>query len=120
MPFAADTKIKICMALELPITAPAYVETVDRALIDAQTYGGEPAVTLIEEYLTQYAVAQTALNAESANAGLIKADVLEWQAGAKTAGYRQEMQRLRSLIAKTLLLEHLMPTRSNRVSLRRG
>jgi hypothetical protein len=120
MPFAADTKIRICMVLELPITAPAYVEYVERALIDAQTYGGEPAVTLIEGYLTQYEAAQTALNTESANAGLIQADVLRWSETAKLKGYKDEMARLRMQIAKVLYLDNLTPNRTNRISIRRG
>jgi hypothetical protein len=120
MPFAADTKVKIMMALELPITVPAYVEYVERALLDAETYGGEAAVTAIENYLTQYEAAQTKLNQESANAGLIKADVLEWQPGARTGGFKQEMQRLRSLIANTLLLDSLMQGKPGRVQIRRG
>lgn len=119
MPFASDTKVKICIALELPVTAPAYVEYVERALIDAENYGGEVAVTMIEGYLTQYIAAQTKLNTESANSALIRAGSLEWQAGSRNAGYKQEMQRLKCQIAKVLLLEDLIQP-SNRISIRRG
>ncbi len=120
MPFAADTKIRICMALELPITAPAYVEYVERALMDAETYGGEAAVTMIEGYLTQYEAAQTALNAGANEAGLVRADVLEWDVHKKMGGYKEEMQRLKMRLAKVLLLEDLLRGSSNRVSIRRG
>ena len=108
------------MALELPITVPSYVQEVDRAMIDALNYGGETVVTQIESYLTQYFAAQTSLNSEAANAGLIRADVLEWQAGTRSAGYKNEMGRLRMAIAKILLLGHLLSSGGNRVSIKRG
>jgi hypothetical protein len=120
MPFAADTKIKICMALELPVTAPGYVEYVERALIDAENYGGEVAVTQIEGYLTQYETAQTALNTGAKDGGLIQADVLRWDSGRRLQGYKDEMQRLKMLIAKVLLLEDLIKPSGNRVQIRRG
>lgn len=121
MPFAADIKTRICLALGLPITAPRFVETVDRALLDAEAYGGQAAVTLITSYVTQYEAAQTALNSDAANNGLIRADVLEWAAGGKSRGYQSEMLRLRQQLAKTLLLEGLMRhSGPNRVSINRG
>ena len=120
MPFAAETKIKICMILELPVTAPAYVEYVERALIDAEAYGGEVAVTQIEGYITQYESAQTAMNAGAANAGLIRAKVLEWDVNRKQQGYKDEMQRLRLLIARVLLLEDLIKSKNNRIAINRG
>lgn len=116
MPWNASTKTKICLALGLPIIAPAYVEYVERALIDAEAYGGATAVSLIEGYLAQYEAAQTAVHAESANAGLIRADVLEWQPGARVAGHQQEMQRLRRLIADALAIK--LPTGGNRIPIR--
>lgn len=120
MPFAADTSIKIMMILELPITVSAYVERVNQALQDAQLHVGEAAVALIEGYVAQYQAAQTKLSSESANAALIRADVLEWAAGQRNVGYQQEMSRLRGLIAKTLMLDSLSPSKSGRVQIRRG
>lgn len=120
MPFAADTKVRIMMALELPIVVPAYVQTVERSLLDAEVYGGETVVTLIEGYLTQFEAAQTSLNGEAANVGLIQADVLRWESGKKTQGYLNEMARLRSLIAKVLMLEGLSKSSPNRISISRG
>lgn len=120
MPWASDTKAKICIALELPVTVPSYLQEVDRAMTDALAYGSETVVTQIEGYLTQYFAAQTSLNSEAGNAGLIRADVLEWQPNTRSAGYKQEMGRLRMSIAKILLLEHLLSSASNRVAIKRG
>lgn len=120
MPFAADTRIRIMMALELPITVPAYAESVNRALIDAEAYGGEATVGLIEGYLTQFETAQANLNSGSANAALVRADLLEWVPGQRNAGYQQEMRRLRNLIAKVLLLKHWVNQKSGHVPIRRG
>lgn len=119
MPFASTTKAKICMLLELPVTSAAYVGYVEGALNDAYAQLGETAVTQIEGFITQYEAAQTALNAESANSGLIRADVLEWSAGGKAKGYQNEMNRLKGQISKVLYLDHLIG-RSNRVAILRG
>lgn len=120
MPFAADTKVRVMMALELPLNVPAYVQHVQEALFSAETYGGDAAVTAIESYLTQYETAQTSLNSDSGNGGLIRADVLEWSPGGKTAGLQTEMGRLQMKIAKVLMLEDLMSNKPNRVKIRRS
>lgn len=120
MPFAEDTKVRVMMALELPLNIPAYVQYVQEALTSVETYGGDVAVTKIEALLTQFEAAQTGLNAESANAGLIRADVLEWQPGGKSGGYQKEMSRLRTTIASVLMLDDLMKSSANRVRIRRG
>lgn len=120
MSFAADTRLRIMMALELPITVPAYVEQVNRALLDAEVYGGEVAVTQIEGYLTQFEAAQASLSSDSANAALVRADVLEWAPGQRNSGYQKEVQRLRNLLAKVLLLDSLVDSFCNRVRIRRG
>jgi hypothetical protein len=115
MPFAATTRDRVMGALNLPITM-YYVQQVDQSLLHVEAWGGEPAVTRIEGYLTQYEAQATALNTGSASAGLVKADVLEWErGGGKLKGIKAEMGRLRGLIARSLLLDHL--TTSNSVRL---
>ena len=106
MPFAATTRDRVMGCLELPVTI-YYCQNVQDALNHAEAYGGEPAVTRIEGYLTQYEAQETALSEGTENAGLVKADVLEWALGGKTAGIKSEMQRLRQAVARSLLLEHL-------------
>ena len=108
MPFAEDTKVRVMMALKLPLNVPSYVQHVQEALTSVETYGGDIAVTKIEALLTQYETAQTKLNAESGDGSLIRADVVEWQPGGKTSGDRSEMQRLRTTNAKVLMLDDLM------------
>ncbi len=94
-------------ALALPVIV-FYVQHVDDALEHAQTYGGETTVTRIENYLTQYEAQETALSAAAEGAGLVRADVLEWAIGAKTGGFKSEMQRLRGLLADSLNLRGIM------------
>lgn len=120
MPFAEDTKVRVMMALELPLNVPAYVQYVQEALTSVETYGGDAAVTKIEALLTQFETAQTSLNTEAGNAGLIRADVLEWSETRKLQGYKDEMNRLRTAIAKVLMLDELMKNSANRVRIRRG
>lgn len=125
MPFAAGTRDRVMAALELPLE-PEWIELVDMALTRAETYGGDAAVTRITGYLTKLEAAEASLNSGAANAGLVRADVLEWAVGAKTAGYAQEMERLRGLILNSLFVpierERIKPAgvRSNRVRINRG
>jgi hypothetical protein len=72
--------------LELPVTI-YYCQNVQDALNHAEAYGGEPAVTRIEGYLDQYERKKQALSEGTENAGLVKADVLEWALGRQNGGH---------------------------------
>jgi hypothetical protein len=107
MPFASNTRDRVMGALELPVTI-YYVERVQDALNHAEVHGGDDAIARIEGYLDNYEAQESALNQESDQAGLIKADVLEWVPGGKTQGYKAAIARLRRQIAKALLLDSLV------------
>lgn len=94
--------------LNIPVIV-GYVDYVQRQLEHVQTHGGEAAVTRIEGYLTQYETQQTALVSNASNAGVIKADVVEFALGGFNAGTKSEMTRLRKLIATSLSLTHMTP-----------
>jgi hypothetical protein len=110
MPFASTTRDRIMGALELPVTV-YYVQRVQDALNHAEVHGGEDAIARIEGYLDKYDTQESALDQESDQAGLIKADVLAWVPGGKTQGYKAAIARLKRQIASALLLNSLV--RSN-------
>nr|WP_290224174.1 hypothetical protein [Trichocoleus desertorum] len=107
MPFASTTRDRVMGALELPVTV-YYVQRVQDALNHAEVHGGEDAVSRIEGYLDKYETQESALDQGADQAGLIKADVLEWSVGGKTQGYKAAIARLRKQIAKALLLDSLV------------
>lgn len=106
MPFTSETCDAIMGILELPVTV-YYVQQVQDALAHAEVHGGDAAVARIENYVAQYQVLENTMADEVGNASLIKADVLEWTPGGKTAGHKSQMSRLQRQIASSLLLKHL-------------
>jgi hypothetical protein len=100
-----QTKIEICLILGLPVSAPRWVDWVERAMVNAEARGGAALTGLIEGYVTAYRTAETALTDSSDQAGLIKADVLEWAPGARQSGYSSEMKRIQNVILNSLFTE---------------
>lgn len=101
----AKTKIDICLILGLPVSAPRWVDWVERAMVNAEARGGAALTELIEGYVTNFRTAETALSEGADQAGLIKADVLEWALGARQSGYTSEMKRIQTIILNTLFTE---------------
>jgi len=99
------TRVDVCTILGLPVAAPRWVEWVQRGMNNVETYGGERATGLVESWIEGYYTAETALNTGADQAGLIKADVLEWEPGYRQSGYQNEMKRFQGLILRTLFTE---------------
>lgn len=55
----AQTRVDILGALGLPMTAPRWVEWVERAMTRLEQINGQPGITLIEGYTTKYKAAET-------------------------------------------------------------
>lgn len=129
MPFASDAASRIMVALELPVVditsdlgnSTNYFDRVRRALEQAEVNGGEDLVTRIEGLLGEYEtqLAATSSAAQSGQSALIKADVLEWSAGAVSAGQKSELNRVRSQLAKLLGLDGIVGS-GHRIRLVRG
>ena len=129
MPFAADIRNRVLVALELPVVdvsadlhnSTNYFERVGRALTQAEVNGGEDLVTrittLLEDYESQ--LAAFSASAQSGESALIKADVLEWSAGAVAAGKRAELSRTKIQLARLLGLDGLL-SGGGRVRIVRG
>lgn len=97
--------IRVLIAIGLPVGP----YTTSQIQNDLNIIGASSAtlVTAIRGLLTQYEAAQTALstlNASSKGKTLVKADVLEWEAGlpGQTYGPEREMQRIRGLLMQYL------------------
>lgn len=132
MPFAATTRDRILNCLGLPVVAPRWIEYVQESMDRAANYGGETAIARIEGYLTKYETAETTRNTQAGASALIRADVLEWEAGKRNSGYETEMMHYRNLVLSSLFLaeerESVMVespyfggsnVRTNKVSIRR-
>jgi hypothetical protein len=104
--FADGTADRVVGALLLPANQD-YYELVNDRLVEAETSGGAAAIARITGLLDDYDAALLALSSatSSVNAGLIRADVLEWSPGSQTVGYQAEVDRLRAAIAAALLLQ---------------
>ena len=105
---APQTRIDVMAVLGLPLTAPRWLEWVDRAMDRVSTYGGDPAIALIEDYITKYQTAETNLNT-SADQQAIKIlgieDGIEYFEGGATKGFASEMNRYRNLLLDALFWE---------------
>ena len=129
MPFAATTRNRVLIALELPVVdvtadltnATNYIDRVQRALDQAQLNGGEDMVVRVEALLDSYEtqLAAYSTSAQSGQGALIKADVLEWAAGAVAANQKAEYLRVRSQLAQLLGLDGLIGS-GHRVRVVRG
>lgn len=129
MPFAATTRNRILVALELPVVdvtadltnATNYIDRVQRALDQALLNGGEDMVVRVEALLDSYEtqLAAYSTSAQSGQGALIKADVLEWAAGAVAANQKAEYLRVRSQLAQLLGLDGLIGN-GHRVRVVRG
>lgn len=129
MPFPPNTANRVIVALEMPAVnvvanlgnSTNYFERVRRALAQAELNGGEDLVTrittLLEDYESQLAAFST--SAQSGESALIKADVLEWSAGAVAAGKRAELSRTKMQLARLLGLDGLL-SGGGRVRIVRG
>lgn len=75
---------------------PQIVGAMDRAFDQAEStrsgYGAN-LVSRVESYVSKVNSYDTQIDADAANAGLKKADVLEWEQGGKLSGLRQERSR---------------------------
>jgi hypothetical protein len=129
MPFAVTTRNRVLVALELPVVdvtadlsnATNYIDRVQRALDQAQLNGGEDMVVRVEALLDSYEtqLAAYSSSAQSGQGALIKADVLEWAAGAVSANQKAEYLRVRSQLAQLLGLDGLIGN-GHRVRVVRG
>lgn len=100
-----QTRTDILGALGLPLTAPRWVEWVERAMTRLEDYNGQSGVDLVEGYVTRFQAAETAANTASGDAGIKKLDVIEYFPGGSTSGYETEMKRYRSKLLDTLFWE---------------
>ena len=102
------TRTQVMGALGLPMTAPNWVEWVQRALDRLETYNGQDGINLIEDYVAKYEAAQTSLNNGASDQGIkilrIGAGIEYFEDGA-TKGYAYEMRRYRNLLLDTLFWE---------------
>lgn len=102
------TRTQVMGALGLPMTAPNWVEWVQRALDRLETYNGQEGVNLIEDFVAKYEAAQAALNSGASDRGIkilgIGAGIEYFEDGA-TKGYVYEMRRYRNLLLDTLFWE---------------
>lgn len=100
-----QTRADVLEILGLPADAPRWVELVQRKLERLPVIAGDAMVLKVEGWIEQYQAAETALFTGADQAGLIKADVLEWEPGARYAGHKGSMQ----LYAKRLLNALFIP-----------
>lgn len=94
MPWADinQTKADVLEILGLPADAPRWVELVQRKLERVPVIVGEAQVVKIEGWIAQYQTAETAKFTGAEQAGLVKADVLEWALGERNAGHEANMR----------------------------
>lgn len=108
MPFQPTTLDRVMGVLELPVTI-YYVQHVQNALNHVEAWGAEGAIERIESYLAEFDRQKALRRAASKDAGLIRADVLEWQLNGKTKGISAEMSSIKRELARALLLEAIVP-----------
>ena len=92
---------------------PQIVGAMDRAYDQAESTRsgyGATLVAKIEDYLSKISSYDAQIDADAANAGLKKADVLEWETGGKLSGLRQERDRYVDRIMALLELENFTGT----------
>jgi hypothetical protein len=88
-----QTQSDVIEILGLPAEAPKWGDFVLRKLERIETLRGQTMVAKVEGWITEWKAAETALDDAADQAGLIKADVLEWAPGSRTAGHEARMKR---------------------------
>ncbi|MBD1918861.1 MULTISPECIES: hypothetical protein [Cyanophyceae] len=106
MPFAdiEQTRADVLEILGLPADAPRWVELVQRKLERVPVIAGEAQVAKIEGWIENYQKAEAAIFAGADQAGLIKADVLEWALGSRYAGHEANMRRYAKRLLNALFI----------------
>jgi|OM-RGC.v1.026677386 hypothetical protein len=105
---AAQTRVDILAALGLPMTAPRWIEHLQRAMDRVETYNGQPGIDAIEDYATKYQTAEAALNGNASEQGIKILGIgsgIEYFPGQRNAGFTSEMSRYRNLLLDALFWE---------------
>ena len=104
----AQTRVDLLTALGLPMTAPRWIEYLQRSMDRVETYNGQPGIDTIEDYATKYQAAETALNGNASEQGIKILGIgsgIEYFPGQRNAGFTSEMTRYRNLMLDALFLE---------------
>lgn len=119
MAWATTSRIRIAAVLGYPADQ-FYMITIDGAM-DTVARQGQQAIDYIENLLTQWETLDAEIAAQSANAGLIQADVLKWsdRAGAKLSCLLDRLALIAQRIANLMNLSMMGGTGGDFVGISR-
>lgn len=109
MPWQPGDRDAIFGALDLTYS-DLMIKRVDQAMATLETYGGEAAISRVQGYLFDLEDYDSAIVTGAGEAGLKRADVIEWFApGAATSGYTTLKGDRKRKIASALGLSWAIP-----------